>query len=100
MMQFKTVVLPMAELKVTKEKELFLPQNAQKAVSQVAAVIENEARGGWHLHSLVMVPACIYRQKGCLEILLGWIPIIGNFFKYKATANTQQYYTLIFQREA
>ena len=100
MMQFKTVVLPMPEVRVKKEAELYTVETANKAMAPVARVIENEARGGWHLHSCNAIPAHIYRNPGCLEIILGWIPIIGEFFKHKVTDVVPYYTTLIFQREA
>ena len=99
MIQFKTVVLPMPEVRVKKESDLFTVETGNKAMAPIAKVIENEARGGWHLHSCNSIPAHIYRRKGCLEILLGWIPIIGVIFQNKAIAYTPYYTTLIFQRE-
>lgn len=100
MMQFKTVVLPCSRLKVRKEEDLYKVKTANEAIAPIARVIENEAKGGWHLHSVTLIPAHIYRTKGCLEIILGWIPIIGGFFQAKATDFNPEYYTLIFQREA
>ena len=99
MIEFKTVVLPMSEVRVNKEEELYTVKTANIAVAPIAKVLENEARGGWHLHSCTVIPARIYRNKGCLEVILGWIPIIGEIFKSKATEVTPEYYTLIFQRE-
>lgn len=100
MMQFKTVVLPCSRLRVTKEEDLYTVKTANEAIAPIARVIENEAKGGWHLHSCTIIPAHIYRVKGCLEVLLGWLPVIGVFFQSKATELYPQYYTLIFQREA
>ncbi len=100
MIQFKTVVLPLSEVRVRKEKDLYTVKTANEAIAPIARIIENEARGGWHLHSLTTIPAYVYRRKGILEWLLGWIPIIGEFFKNKATDLNPEYYTLIFQREA
>ncbi len=100
MMQFKTVVLPATRLRVNKEEDLYTVKTANEAIAPIARVIENEARGGWHLHSCTIIPAHIYRNKGCLEVLLGWIPIIGAIFRSKATDFDPEYYTLIFQREA
>lgn len=48
----------------------------------------------------VALPATIYRKKGILEILLGWIPIIVFLFRSnKPDVITPEYYSLIFQKE-
>lgn len=99
MIEFKTVVLPVPEVKVRTEADLYTAKTANEAIGSVARTLEAEARGGWHLHSITLLPARVYRNKGCLETLLGWIPIIGVFFQNKATVNNPNYYTLIFQRE-
>lgn len=98
MMQFKTVALPITELKL-KEKDMYTLQTANIAVAPIARVIENEAKGGWHLHSYVVIPAVIMRKKSIFENLFGWIPIINMIWANKPDSIKPQYYSLIFQRE-
>lgn len=99
MLQFKTVALPATVITVP-EKEMYTVETANKVLAPIAQAIENEAKGGWHLHSYVVCPATVIRKKKILEILLGWIPVIGFFFKSKEPdVITPRYYVVIFQRE-
>lgn len=99
MMQFKTVALPATEITV-KGKDLYTVETANKVVTPIGQAIMAEAKGGWTLHSYVVIPATVYRKKGILEILLGWIPIIGFLFRSKdPDIITPEYYSLIFQKE-
>lgn len=101
MMQFKTVALPATVLTGVKGKDLYTVATANKALAPIAQAIEAEAKGGWSLHSYVIAPATIIRKKGILEIIFGWIPVIGIFFRSKdPDVITPEYYMLIFQREA
>ena len=99
MLQFKTVALPATEIAV-KGKEMFTAATASKVVAPVESCILEFARSGWTLHSLNVIPATIFRKKGILEILFGWIPIIGALFQSKAPDIIwPEYYSLIFVRE-
>lgn len=99
MLQFKTVALPATAL-VVKEKDLYSAETANKAVAPIGQCISAEAKNGWKLHSCTVIPAMIARKKGILEILLGWIPIIGELFKSKEPDIIfAKYYSLIFQKE-
>ena len=99
MIEFKTVVLPTSELQVNSEQDLYTIKTANEAVAPIARILENEAKGGWHLHSCTILPARVCRKKGCWESILGMIPFIKNFFGSKPTEIYTNYYTLIFQRE-
>ena len=99
MMQFKTVALPATEITV-KGKDMYTVETANKVLAPIGQAIMAEAKGGWTLHSYVVIPATVHRKKGILEILLGWIPIIGFLFSSKdPDAITPKYYSLIFQKE-
>lgn len=99
MMQFKTVALPATEITV-KGKDLYTLETANKVLAPIGERIMLECKGGWNLHSYVVIPATVHRKKGILEILLGWIPIIGLLFKSKdPDVFYPEYYSLIFQKE-
>lgn len=99
MMQFKTVALPATEIKV-KGKDMYSLDTANKVLAPIGKHIQEEAKGGWTLHSYVVIPATVHRKKGILEIIFGWIPIIGALFRSnKPDIITPQYYSLIFQKE-
>ncbi len=99
MMQFKTVALPATMLSV-KNKDMYTLDTANKALAPIAQRIQDEAKGGWTLHSCVTLPATIKRKKGIFEILLGWIPVIGDLIKgNKPDYITPEYYSLVFQKE-
>lgn len=99
MMQFKTVALPATEITV-KGKDMYTVETANKVLAPIGQAIMQEAKGGWTLHSYVVIPATVHRKKGILEILLGWIPIIGFLFRSnKPDVISPDYYSLIFQKE-
>lgn len=99
MLQFKTVALPATEITV-KGKDMYSVETANKVLAPIGQAIQNEAKGGWSLHSYVVIPATVHRKKGILEILLGWIPIIGFLFRSnKPDIITPKYYSLIFVKE-
>lgn len=99
MMQFKTVAMPATQITV-KGKDLYTVETANKVLAPIGQRIQEEAKGGWTLHSYVVIPATVHRKKGVLEVLLGWIPIIGFFFRSnKPDVITPEYYSLIFQKE-
>lgn len=99
MLQFKTVALPATEITV-KGEEMYTVETANKVLAPIGQVIQNEAKGGWTLHSYVVIPATVIRKKGILEKIFGWIPILGFFFRSKdPDVITPNYYSLIFQKE-
>ena len=99
MMQFKTVALPATEIMV-KTNEMYSVETANRVLAPIGQRIQEEAKGGWKLHSYVVIPATVIRKKGLLERFLGWIPIIGLLFRSKEPdVITPQYYSLIFQKE-
>lgn len=99
MMQFKTIALPATTIKV-KKSEMYTIETANLVIAPVAKAIQDEARGGWNFVSYVSVPGTVKRKKGILEILLGWIPIVGILFQSRAPDYiTTEYYCVIFQKE-
>ncbi len=99
MMQFKTVALPATEITV-KGKDMYTVDTANRVLAPIGQRIQEEAKGGWTLHSYVIIPATVWRKKGLLERLLGWIPVIGGLFGAgKPDVEFPQYYSLIFQKE-
>lgn len=99
MTQFKTVAMPATEITV-KGKQMYTVDTANKVLTPIGQRIQEEAKGGWTLHSYVVIPATVHRKKGILEIIFGWIPIIGIFFRSKdPDVIYPQYYSLIFQKE-
>jgi hypothetical protein len=91
----------LSEVKV-KAKDVPTLETARLAVAPYAKTIEDEARGGWALHSLTLIKARVVRRKGILEILLGWIPVIGGLFKPKknnADYYEPEYYIAVFVKE-
>ena len=99
MLQFKTVALPATEITV-KGRDMYTVATSNKVLAPIGQRIMEEAKGGWELHSYVVIPATVHREKGILEVLLGWIPIIGILFKSKEPdVITPEYYSLIFKKE-
>ena len=99
MLQFKSVAIPATEIKV-KGDDMYTVETANRVIAPVAMHIQQEAKGGWHLHSYVICPATVKRRKGIFEFLFGWIPVIGLFFRSnKPDVIYPNYYMLIFQRE-
>lgn len=81
MLQYKTRCIPVAALRGVKKKEFnngLTPETANAAAAEVDYVIQEESRQGWALHSLNRVSKKIIRKKTILELLLGWIPILGG----------------------
>jgi hypothetical protein len=104
MLQFKTVALPATEVTV-KGKDMYTVETANKVLAPIGQAIQNEAKGGWSLHSYVVIPATVHRKKGIVEKLLGWIPIIGPILGFLCGWNRHpdvinpEYYSLIFVKE-
>ena len=101
MLQYKSVPFPLSVV-TAKAKEMDSLEVARQAVAPYAKTIEEEAHGGWALHSMTLIKARIIRKKGILEILLGWIPIIGTFFKPKSNNvdfKEPEYYIAVFVKE-
>ncbi len=107
MVKYKTVSIPNQVFKGVAKSEFergLTVATANKAIAPVGKVIENEARGGWHLHSIEVIPQKIARKKGLFEFLLGWIPILGNWLfpsmREECVDGVDFYmYVMIFARE-
>ena len=81
MTQYKTICIPVRPFKLTKTEYrsgLLGTDKANAAVAPLGKAIEAEAKGGWTLHSIQALPQRMVRKKGILELLLGWIPILGG----------------------
>ncbi|MDR2201965.1 MAG: hypothetical protein LBP26_04295 [Clostridiales bacterium] len=96
--------MPLSVITGVPAKELDTVATANKALAPYSQAIQDEARGGWTLHSITPFSAFIVRKKGILEILLGWIPVIGFFFKPKNLSESDplyphDYMALVFSKE-
>lgn len=105
MVQYKTVSLPssVADCKIKVAKDMIKANKqevAESAIEPIARLIEEEAKKGWHFHSVNVVPAFAPRKKGIAEMIFGWIPIIGRLIWGNLPPYYfPQYYAVIFQRE-
>ncbi len=82
MIQYKTICVPEQPFKLTKREYrsgLLGTDKANAAVEPLRKAIEAEAKGGWVLHSIQVLPQRMIRKKSILELLLGWIPILGGW---------------------
>lgn len=96
---FKVVSLPSSEVLANK-KDMYTVKVANLALEPIANAIQAEAMGGWILHSCTVIPATIWRKKGLLEKIFGWIPIIGILFTPKEPEMINPYYySLVFYKE-
>ena len=97
--RYKSFPMPATVLTV-KEKDMYTMETAKMAVDPISKVIEEQAAEGWYLATIENVHAAIYRKKGFFEIIFGWIPIIGSFFKSSAPDVIEPtYQTLIFYKD-
>ncbi len=81
MLQYKTVVIPVNPYSLKKNEYRsgrLSVEKANEAVAPLGKAIEQEARGGWRLHSIQSLPQRMVRKKSILELLLGWIPFVGR----------------------
>ncbi len=81
MLQYKTICIPVQPFKLTKREYrsgLLQTDRANAAVAPLGKAIEAEAKGGWILHSVQAFSQRMVRKKGILELLFGWIPILGG----------------------
>lgn len=107
MLQYKTTCIPNICYKGVPKSEFergLSTGTVNKAIAPVGHAIENEAKGGWSLHSIECMPQRMAREKGILETLLGWIPILGNWLfpsmQHECRDGVDFYiYVLIFVKE-
>ncbi len=107
MTKYKTTSIPNVPYRGVKKKEFYrglTVDTCNKAVAPVGQAIENEAKGGWALHSIECLPQKISRKKGILELLLGWIPLLGSWLfpsiKTEVKEGVDFYlYILVFSKE-
>lgn len=82
MLQYKTVAVPDTILGKVKSKEFtqgLSDETSQKAVEPISTMIAEQAKRGWTFHSFNRMQKNIARKKNFLELILGWIPILGNW---------------------
>lgn len=108
MIQYKTTCIPNVPFRGVKKKEFFkglTVETCNKAIAPVGQAIQNEAKGGWTLHSIEVLPQKVARKKGILELLLGWIPLLGAWLfpsmEEQCGEGVDFYmYVLVFSKEA
>ncbi len=106
MLQYKTTCMPSIAYTIKKkefENDITL-DIANKAIAPVGSYIEAEARGGWKLHSVTIIPQCFKRKKTIFEVLLGWIPILGplmfpRMYDETVQGHDKDMYVLVFVKE-
>lgn len=82
MLQYKTVCLPEQPYKDVSKKEFdngITVESGNKAVAPIGFAVQEEAKGGWILHSVHLLPQRIMRKKSITEMIFGWIPFLGRF---------------------
>ena len=107
MIQYKTTSIPNVPFKGVKIKEFekgLTVATCNKAVAPIGQAIEAEGRGGWTLHSIECIPQKMCRKKTLFELLLGWIPILGNWMFPSMRQECKEgvdfgIYILVFSRE-
>lgn len=106
MVLYKTTVIPQTPYNGVDKREYYngiSVDTGNKAIAPVGQAIQNEARGGWHLHSIECLPQTITRKKTIVETLLGWIPILGGLLcrnMDECTNGRNLYlYVLVFAKE-
>ena len=108
MLQYKTTVIPAIKYEGVSVKEFefgITVETGNKAVAPIGAAIEAEAKGGWTLHSITLLPQRFTRKKKISEILFGWIPILGrlifpNMYTETKLGHEANVYVLVFVKEA
>lgn len=78
MLQYKTIAITNPLLKAERYKAITQAM-AQENFQAVDITIQNEAQKGWTFHSIQCVTQRFVRKKKIQELLLGWIPILGNW---------------------
>ena len=106
MVQYKTTVIPQTPYTGVPKREYYngiSVDTGNRAVAPVGQAIQNEARGGWHLHSIECLPQVITRKKSLFELIFGWIPIVGSLLCRNLNECTEGrtlgVYVLIFAKE-
>lgn len=108
MLQYKTTSIPATKFgDITKgEFRSGLTLNTcNKAIAPIGKAIEEEAKGGWTLHSIECLPQTIARKKSLMEKIFGWIPFVGSWIfptmKQEVYHGVEVYmYVLVFVKES
>ena len=107
MLQYKTTCIPATKFgDVTKQefRSGLTLSTGNKAIAPVGQAIEEEAKGGWTLHSIECLPQTIARKKSLMEKIFGWIPFVGSWLfptmKQEVYSGVEVYlYVLVFVKE-
>lgn len=106
MLQYKTSCIPSEVYSKATKHEFrtgLTKKTADAALAPVGLAIENEAKGGWTLHSIECLPQRIARKKTLMEKIFGWIPFIGPWIFPTMKAETSgvdfHLYVLVFVKE-
>lgn len=100
MKQYKTVPVAPMVLTGVKGNDLYSQKTAEMSVSNITNVIKDMATQGWRYAHNIETTAVVYRKKGILEKLLGWIPIIGILFRSnKPDILETNYHVLVFEKD-
>ena len=93
MLQFKTVALPATTITV-KDKAMYTVETANKVLAPIGQRIMEEAKGGWDLHSYVVIPATVHKKIGIFGKII-------RLFTGPRPGDTihPEYYSLIFKKE-
>ncbi len=81
MLQYKTVYMPGTTTKIKKSEwdAGFSSALLDSSVTPFGQKISDEAKGGWTLHSVVALPVNVTRKKTIIEMIFGWIPLLGSW---------------------
>lgn len=80
-MQYKTKCIPASIITGVNAKDYFYrgitEEEADTAGKNISKLIDYEAKQGWSLHSVEQIETRIKRKKTIIELLFGWIPVLG-----------------------
>lgn len=82
MLQYKTVYMPATTNKIRKKEwddGLLSNSFLNSSVTPFGQKISEEAKNGWTLHSVVTLPVNVTRKKSFIELIFGWIPLLGRW---------------------
>ena len=107
MLQYKTTCIPATKFGDVSKLEFrtgLTVDTCNKAIAPVGKAIEDEAKGGWTLHSIECLPQTIMRKKSLMEKIFGWIPFVGSWLfptmKQEVYVGTEVHmYVLVFVKE-
>lgn len=81
MLQYKVVCSPTQPFKLKKKEfrsGILSVERANASIAPFSNAIAAYAKEGWTLHSVEFMVQRMVRKKGILELIFGWIPILGG----------------------